>query len=1102
MAKFIGTNLKTGNGGEDYFIQKLMDYLDDSCTIYRNCPVFGAQFDVCLFAAGVGIIIFEVKGWQTDTIKYVRSEEAIVVRTVDENTGTVGETEENPTAQVRGYVYKMRSKIRQKTGKTPLVYGMLCFPSLTKADYYSKGLESVCEYGETILKDDLVSRAALFAKLNLRVRNHQDSMRRIPDFTPELMFRSRQIFESDLKLKNQSIEDTDLIEITDRPDKAAYSVFAYIPHDADAPKHITSLARAYGKGTKLYVAVTSRSDLTLIKRKISAVLAEKGLTAKESNLAINLGEEWTAKDPESNLFSVFGCSAYLISDSVLETGYFAVVNGRIVSDAEEKALRAVDACSGFNMAQYLIEHSDLKKNVIVRAGAGVGKTYVLISRIAYICHMSDCSMKEMADRIVMITFTNEAAKQMKEKIKQYFTNYYLLTGDTDCLAFINQIERMQISTIHSYAKKLISMLGIEFGYGNEISIGFGEYKLKQIVAELTDKYIVNKQKHLGSSYVRNLGMPVYQINKSILNMIGRLHNQSVDVAALCAANFGERLSGSVNGELHALLVDLVPQIEKEVNTYFKQENRVHLGTVISTLEMCIRNESNRQRLFNMQTGRPQYMFVDEFQDTDDTQIDTLVRIAKLLQYRLFVVGDVKQCIYRFRGAKENAFEQLNYQNSAAWEIFSLSKNYRTDSRLLDIFHKSFRAMGKKIVDSEQLLIYGISNDRESGRLIGTRSFNSSLSDEIFYKKISISNDEERMSALFQEVRRQITLIRKMESKEGGKLPDKAREIAILVRENWQAETIRKAGKRFGIDVFTSTGGDLYMSEPALDMLKLINALLHYDESDYLYAFVSSNFIGGGMSKARMYSIREREKKSWKKSKSTDTSQAADLRKIINMRLAESDEKEWRDWDSIIKALRTVPVLQVLRKIYGMLKPWENYGQDSNRKRNNYRLNVDLLFEELINTLNMDSVSVNSIADVLFANIISRKNVDSRESEGDERDDILVRCVTVHKAKGLEYGAVILPYCSMPIDRLKRTDMNVSVVNDGSVKIGYQIKFEADHTTEVFQNDLYDEQLEKNERMREEARILYVAMTRAIRSFSWISLDGVKSRCWQNLIWEG
>ena len=51
------------------------------------------------------------------------------------------------------------------------------------------------------------------------------------------------------------------------------------------------------------------------------------------------------------------------------------------------------------------------------------------------------------------------------------------------------------------------------------------------------------------------------------------------------------------------------------------------------------------------------------------------------------------------------------------------------------------------------------------------------------------------------------------------------------------------------------------------------------------------------------------------------------------------------------------------------------------------------------------------------------------------------------------------------------------------------------------DDYFDESMEKSERMREETRILYVAMTRAIRTFSWIALSGKNSKCWQNLIWE-
>ena len=67
MAKFIGSHLKTDNWGEDFFVKKLMEYFDDSYVICRNRPVFGAQFDVCLLAPNIGIIIFEVKAWKRDT---------------------------------------------------------------------------------------------------------------------------------------------------------------------------------------------------------------------------------------------------------------------------------------------------------------------------------------------------------------------------------------------------------------------------------------------------------------------------------------------------------------------------------------------------------------------------------------------------------------------------------------------------------------------------------------------------------------------------------------------------------------------------------------------------------------------------------------------------------------------------------------------------------------------------------------------------------------------------------------------------------------------------------------------------------------------------
>ena len=81
--------------------------------------------------------------------------------------------------------------------------------------------------------------------------------------------------------------------------------------------------------------------------------------------------------------------------------------------------------------------------------------------------------------------------------------------------------------------------------------------------------------------------------------------------------------------------------------------------------------------------------------------------------------------------------------------------------------------------------------------------------------------------------------------------------------------------------------------------------------------------------------------------------------------------------------------------------------------------------------------------------------------------------------------------------MKRSSVNVSVIDDGGIKVGYQIKTDDD----TYQNDFFDESLETSERAREEARILYVAMTRAIRNFSWIVFKGKRHLCWQNLIRE-
>jgi ATP-dependent exoDNAse (exonuclease V) beta subunit len=514
--------------------------------------------------------------------------------------------------------------------------------------------------------------------------------------------------------------------------------------------------------------------------------------------------------------------------------------------------------------------------------------------------------------------------------------------------------------------------------------------------------------------------------------------------------------------------------------------------MMSVLNRFINDPDSESRIRELKKDKnaQQFMFVDEFQDTDDSQIESLLRIAQVLDYKLFLVGDIKQCIYRFRGAKEKAFDQLGIEKDPSqWLQFPLRRNYRTDKHLLDIFDRSFTAWGQM---QEELLTYVPDNDR----LIGTRDFNGSYlaKKDRFYRRLPATNEEMRIPVLVEEIKRIQKRIDYEES-HGMKLSAKEKSVAILVRENWQADMIRTECARLGISVHTNTGGDLYMSQPAIDMLTLVNALVHFDEADYLYNLVTSNFFNLDIPKSNLYEIRMKIRTGGWRAKTDEKEQVNYLINFMNLMLANTVDKN-NKWEYIVASLRTQPILQAIRKVYSTLEPWKHFSDDP-WKQHYYQLNVDLLFEQLINACNVDRLTINTLQEHLHNSIVSQVSVDSRTPTKNE-DVAEIQCITVHKSKGLEYGHVIMPFCSASMDFIKKTQLHISTTkHEDRHQIGYSMS--VGNSGETVQNEYYDEIIEKSEKAREEARVLYVAMTRAIRSFSWVEIAGKQNLSWQNLI---
>lgn len=1086
MGKLIGSG-NTENFGEKLFIDKIQEYLDDTNIIYWNRQVFGREFDVCILMPEKGILVVELKGWREENILRVENNDSVIVRTAD------GEVSESPQKQARGYRFSLERHIRQNIGKFPLVYQMVCLPQVSKSYFKSHRLDVVMEERFTILKEDLANNTALFDKLDQALREVCHWNR--DPFDQRTMLEVRNLFETDINLDEDGESEIEK-ELALSYHQHDYSRFYYFSEsDQLTGNTVSDITAQYLHGCKLYCVFSKKAQMMSVIEALDAALTQKGLVRNRDNIEIAFEEQKShapLADSVGDMFMGFHFSMSLLNAPFdKQTDSFVIRNGKYSSD-QESILKKLSEQSQFNFEQYQVEHADPEKNIVIRAGAGTGKTYTMISRIGFICYTQNVPLQKMAERIVMITFTNEAADQMEEKLKAYFRNCYLVTSNPDYLEMISRIDHMQISTIHSYAKNLITQMGTSFGYGIDLGITSSEFYRRKKISDLLDAYIQQKEMEYGKNYTDKLGMPIYAIRDSILDFIGKLHNKSVDISTIEPQDFGTLLDDDSHGELHELLASVIPAVEREYFEELLENNKIHLSSMMSVLNRFINSPDGASRLRELKKDKhaQQFMFVDEFQDTDDSQIESLLRIAQVLDYKLFLVGDIKQCIYRFRGAKEKAFDQLGIaENPDKWLEFSLQRNYRTDKYLLDIFDRSFTKWGEL---DEELLTY----DARKDRLIGTRDYNGNYLSNVnrFYRRLPAANEEMRIPVLIEEIKRIQKRIQYEESR-GMTLSAKEKSIAILVRENWQADMIRTDCARLGISVHTNTGGDLYMSQPAIDMLTLVNALVHFDEADYLYNLITSNFFNLDIPKSNLYEIRTKIRAGGWRAKTDEKEQVNYLINFMNLMLANTADKN-NKWEYIVASLRTQPILQTIRKIYSTLEPWKHFSSDP-WKQHYYQLNVDLLFEQIINACNVDRLTINTLQEHLHNSIVSQVSVDSRVPAQNE-EEAAIQCITVHKSKGLEYGHVIMPFCSASMNFIQKTQLHISTTkHQDRYRIGYSMS--VGDSGETVQNDFYDELIEKSEKAREEARILYVTMTRSIRSFSWIEIQGKQNLSWQNLI---
>ena len=266
---------------------------------------------------------------------------------------------------------------------------------------------------------------------------------------------------------------------------------------------------------------------------------------------------------------------------------------------------------------------------LVVAGAGEGKTRVITNKIAYRVQHGGYKARNIA----AVTFTNKAAREMKERVGQTLGK--------------NESKGLMVSTFHTLGLNIIKReyksLGLKAGFSL-----FDDQDQMALLKELTEKQLDGDKDLL----------------RQLLSTISNWKNDMLTP---------EQAKAQAKGEQQQLFAFCFDMYQKQMKAY----NALDFDDLISLPVLLLRtNEEVRQRWQN----RIRYLLVDEYQDTNTSQYD-LVKLLVGERGRLTVVGDDDQSIYSWRGAKPQNLVLLG-QDYPNLRLIKLAQNYRSTRRIL------------------------------------------------------------------------------------------------------------------------------------------------------------------------------------------------------------------------------------------------------------------------------------------------------------------------------------------------------------------------------------------------------------------------------------
>lgn len=348
----------------------------------------------------------------------------------------------------------------------------------------------------------------------------------------------------------------------------------------------------------------------------------------------------------------------------------------------------------------------IEGQVLILAGAGSGKTRVLTHRIAHM--VEDLNIAPY--NILAITFTNKAAKEMKDRVKA-------LIGE--------RAENMWISTFHSTCVRILRREIDKIGYKSSFTI-YDSSDQKTLVKECMKAVNINDKDISEQEIISKIGKAKDRMQSS---RSYKLEHES---------NFRENK-----------IADVYEMYQKRL----KENNALDFDDLIfKTVELF----KNNPEILEFYQRKFKYIMVDEYQDTNGAQYE-LVKLLASKYKNICVVGDDDQCIYQWRGADiKNILDfEKDYPDA---KVIKLEQNYRSKGNILNaanvvIVHNANRK--SKVLRTEQELgskikVYRAYSDSDEGDFVGKQILDIRKNEDKKYSDFAILYRTNAQSRIFEE----------------------------------------------------------------------------------------------------------------------------------------------------------------------------------------------------------------------------------------------------------------------------------------------------------------------------------------------------------------